>query len=454
MNSIAIAINEQLAPMTPNMHAICRFSNSTISRTSPTYLAKTLFNATTRSFSTRKPTQHFDVTIVGGGAAGSLCASLLSRQVPSLKIALLDFRTPRLGKDILGDGKNDNGDAVVEPNARAYALSPSSLKLLGDDVFNRLRENGRVAIYDSMQIWESDGPATLHFTKDDIGMGEESNEVDSKINGVLGAVIEDEPIVSCLWDELRQNEQVELISPAAISQIVSTPNTPDGQCPPIELTYQLKTNDETSSEYSITTDLLVAADGSNSQVRRSIGTFPLVTMDYERKAVTCTVALDNAINQIAFQRFQPNGPIALLPIWDRKINPSISKHYANIVWSTTPEEAKELQDLSESEFISRMNELLQSGPTLTPPLFSEEVKSSTPWPLAKAAYGLDMLAQSVNTGLSMSGWTERRQGFTVPPVINEVVGRRFAFDLNLMHAKKYVGPRVCLLGDGEFSEFQ
>ena len=134
----------------------------------------------------------------------------------------------------------------------------------------------------------------------------------------------------------------------------------------------------------------------------------------------------------------------------RTVDQSISKHYANIVWSTTPEEAKELQELSESEFIARMNDLLQSGPTLAPPLFSEEIKASTPWPLSQAAHGLEMLAQSANTGLSMSSWTERRRGFIVPPLINEIVGRRFAFDLNLMHSKNYVDSRVCLLGDGEY----
>ena len=163
--------------MTPNIHVICQIGNTT-ARTTPRHLAKRLFNVANRPFSTttRKPTQkHFDVTIVGGGAAGSLFASLLARQVPSLKIALLDFRTPRLGNDILGVDENDNdGAVVVEPKARAYALSPSSLKLMGDDVLNRLCQNGKVAFYDSMQIWESDGPATLHFAKDDIEMREES----------------------------------------------------------------------------------------------------------------------------------------------------------------------------------------------------------------------------------------------------------------------------------------
>jgi len=58
-----------------------------------------------------------------------------------------------------------------------------------------------------------------------------------------------------------------------------------------------------------------------------------------------------------------------------------------------------------------------------------------------------MLAQSVNAGLSMSGWTERGMVFSIPPMVEGVVGKRFGFYLNLMHARRYVGDRVVLVGD-------
>lgn len=55
-----------------------------------------------------------------------------------------------------------------------------------------------------------------------------------------------------------------------------------------------------------------------------------------------------------------------------------------------------------------------------------------------------MLPHSVNTGLSMAFWTERQR-----------LSTRFAFDLNLMHAKSYVAPsRVCLIGDGKCDVFE
>lgn len=426
----------------------------------PLLLRKSLSTTSTtidsKNHKSSDQTRHVDIAIVGGGAAGSLMAKLLSDQVPSLQVSLLDFRTPKLGKDWDTDCNN------AEPNARAYALSPNSLNLLGKDVLHRLCDSGRVAFYDSMQIWESDGPATLHFTKEDLEAVTSEAEISlgrsDKIDNVLGAVIEDEPLVSCLWDELREKEQVDLISPSAVKKIIpsSSSLSSNSVSNPIEVIYQIKNKNGEEEEHKLTTDLLIAADGANSIVRRLLGTgtFPAISIGYGRRAVTCTVALDGSINKIAFQRFQPNGPIALLPVWDNdrnndNLNKSPSKHYANIVWSTTPTEAEELQNMSESKFINKMNELLQCGPINTPPLFRDEIKQATPWPISQAMEGIEMLSQTVNTGLSMSSWTERQRGFVVPPVITEVVGRRFGFDLNLMHAKNYVGTRVCLIGDGK-----
>lgn len=88
---------------------------------------------------------HYDVIIVGGGAVGSTLARLLSDKVPSLDIALLDSRTPKPGDETLAKTKKT-------PNARAYAMSPKNLGLLGEDVLDRLQNSGRIAFYDSMQV--------------------------------------------------------------------------------------------------------------------------------------------------------------------------------------------------------------------------------------------------------------------------------------------------------------
>ena len=395
-----------------------------------------------RAFSSIPNRKQYDVTIIGGGAVGSVLASLISDRIPSLKVSLMDARTPK----VMDAALNIHGSSPSFPSPRAYALSPRSLGLLGDDVMEQLSSSGRISFYDSMLVWESDGPAILQFNHDDLEAEDKIQLRNNDSSDILGAVVEDEPLVSCVWDKLRNEGEVDLISPAAVKKITQPDASDDSS--KVEITYEA--NGSTDVE-TISTNLLIAADGGNSFVRRTLGTYPTVSYDYKRQAVTCTVEIDSSIGKTAFQRFQPNGPIALLPIWNEDVQSRTGncgdKIYANIVWSTVPEEAKILMGLDEGHFVGKMNDMLQSGPTNAPPLVSEEFKKSMPRPLEDLFNGLEFLSQSVNNGLTVSGMTERRRGFSIPPLITGVVGRRFAFDLNLMHAKKYVGPRVALVGD-------
>lgn len=381
--------------------------------------------------------------------------------MPSLDVALLESRTPKTIKNVsrnsFNNGTTDEEYSLI-PNVRAYALSPDSLRLLGTSVLEKLNDSGKLGIYDAMQIWESDGPATLHFTEEDLDLMYNRNDTavasHSLLNNILGAVVEDEALVTCIWDELNQNQHVDLISPATVTQIIKssqTSKTSHHNSKHPSSFHKLICKQETDSEgnlFTVKANLLVAADGANSHVRRNLGIFPTVSIGYGRKAVTCTVVLEKEINCTAFQRFQPNGPIALLPVWDEE-RQSIEKKplYANVVWSTTPDEANILQNMSELEFVQKLNNMLQSGPINTSQLFSNNTKKIMPLPLGTALHGFEMLAQSINTGLSMSGWTERRKGFEMPPLIHKLAGQRVSFDLNLMQAKNYVASNVALVGD-------
>eukprot|EP00978_Attheya_sp_CCMP212_P048112 scaffold474188_cov59-Attheya_sp.AAC.1 len=301
---------------------------------------------------------------------------------------------------------------------------------------DRLQTMGRIGEYRKMQVWESDGPATLRFTHHDL----ESTEFSSQNR--LGAMVEDAPLVSALWDDLSQQDNVDLISPALV-QSVSAPGpssiTGSSTPPPLAtVTYQ----DSSKTNQTISTNLLVGADGGNSKVRQSLG-MSTMGFGYERRAVTCTVLLEGSMHHTAYQRFLPAGPIALLPQW----NEEEGKWFANIVWSTTPSHAAELQALSSSDFVDAANDALQHGPVPNPmPISIQEQRN----PLEHLAYGINMLAQSANTGLTMMNWTERPPEdafFCLPPRVATVEGGRFAFDLQLQQARSYVQPRVALVGD-------
>lgn len=411
-----------------------------------------------------------------------------------LRVALLEQRScPPSLENIT----NNNNSKKQTPNARAYALSPTSLSYLGPSVLQRLHQTNRLGIYDSMQIWEHDGPAQLHFDGEDLeeavksgrlvdlhrlierknGQQQQKQQQQQSSRPWLGSVVEDLPLVSAVWDELRNDARIDLLDNVQITSISAPSQNTLGNVeppPPVEIvcTRRSITNDEVSSEEedeedddeecTLSADLLVAADGANSFVRRTLGSsFPMITHPYDRKAVTCTVELDakkGNMTRTAFQRFLPHGPIALLPVWNSHTDAMKDEDapiYANVVWSTTPSEANHLLSLSGSEFITTLNHHLCHGPNVNPSILSSNDDRGGITPhnipiISTIAKEMDSLLRTANTALTMGTWTESpsRNYFRMPPASARVVGPIVGFDLKLSHVQQgYTAPRVALVGD-------
>jgi len=404
--------------------------------------------------------RHYDVAIAGGGAVGSVLARLLlddaSRSRP-IRVALLERRpSPPTMSEL--------GGTAAAPSARAYALSPASLSYIGPGPLRSLLRHNRCGVYDSMQVWEHDGPAQLHFVGDDLRRAiDEGRLADPReqLGGEggkgpwLGAVVEDAPLVSALWEELRKDERIDLLDNVVIKSIESPRHEDVGKLEPpsqVELSY---TDVSSNEEDAITANLLVAADGANSFVRRTVGGFPMMTKSYGRKAVTCTVEISSGMNATAFQRFLPHGPIALLPVWGDGGDGGV--RYANVVWSTTASEADHLRSLPPDEFIRALNHHLREGPNVNPPIFPGA--GNLPPVLGTVAREVDSLLRTANTALTMGTWTESpaRNFFRMPPESVRVVGPVMGFDLTASHVVTsgrgdgrtggYAAPRVALVGD-------
>jgi len=88
--------------------------------------------------------------------------------------------------------------------------------------------------------------------------------------------------------------------------------------------------------------LAAAADGGGevvASIRRR-------RHDYAQVALVARVWVREAHAGVAFERFTPDGPLALLPEND---------HYG-LVWTTTPQTGRELVDLPEAAFLARLQE--------------------------------------------------------------------------------------------------
>lgn len=344
----------------------------------------------TRLFSTS--TDVYDVLIVGGGVVGSGLAHLLK----GLKVGLLE-RGPHPPLKTFGE----------IPHPRCYALSPYSLRLLGTSIVSFLNP----AYYDSMQVWEQDSPSLVVFDYKDL-QGTSFENV-----SYLGAVVEDAPLVAALWENIQ--DSVDCFTDTQVRSLKMD-----------EHVAQVTTTKDTT----LSARLLVAADGANSWVRQECG-IGWEGFDYNRTALTCTVRLTKPMPCRAFQRFLPNGPLALLP--------TRSPHYATVVWSTTPEQALEYKDDS-SDFVEKINSILQQGPQRIPPLFPPMDGGI----LGNLFYGMERVVDTVQYGLTMAHWNDHDEIFSAPPKVEQIAGPRFTFPLTCRHASSYVhNNRIALVGD-------
>lgn len=291
----------------------------------------------------------FDVVVVGGGMVGAGLAALLGARAATaaLRVAVLEPRPVRFP------------DPAEPWDLRVSALSRASQRLLElTAAWPRVVERG-AGPYERMVIWdersEPGSEETLCFDAAEIG---EPN---------LGHVVENRAVQAALLDR-------------AIA------------CGATLLRVGVESLEAGDEGVSVTTDdgrkvaaaLVIAADGVDSTVRRLAG---IATRGwaYGQEAVVAHLATEQPHQRTAWQRFLSTGPFALLPLADGRVS---------LVWSTTPERARELAGLDDESFGARVTE-------------------------------------------ASAGVLGRLSPGTA----------RACFPLRLLHALAYAGPRIVLVGD-------
>lgn len=140
---------------------------------------------------------------------------------------------------------------------------------------------------------------------------------------------------------------------------------------------------------SIRCRLLVGADGKQSGIRAASG-IETTEWKYRQTAIVCTIQHELPHYGLAQERFLPAGPFAVLPMPD----PASEEHRSSLVWVEPDERVSLYLDLPEDEFVQEIRERVG-----------------------------DYLGK-IST-----------------------VGQRFSYPLSLMHAKRYIGKRLALIGD-------
>lgn len=100
---------------------------------------------------------------------------------------------------------------------------------------------------------------------------------------------------------------------------------------------------------SLTADLVLLADGSTSALRDALG-IAVDTRDTGQQALVANVEFAGQQQGVAYERFTPDGPLALLPLSDTVRG----RQRFNLVWSMAADAAAVVSDLDDHGFLERL----------------------------------------------------------------------------------------------------
>jgi 2-octaprenyl-6-methoxyphenol hydroxylase len=215
----------------------------------------------------------FDIAIVGGGMVGAALAVALT----PLKLRV----------------------AVIEAIAHNAATQPSF------DERTTALSNGSRRILETVGVWPSLSALATPIRK--IHVSDQGRfgfaRIDAAEQGLksLGYVVSNRALGSALWSRLSENAALQVFCPAEVTSI-----KPGEQSVGIEIA-------AAGAKTAIDAKLIVAADGAQSAVRSAFGV-EARARDYGQTAVITTVLPQRFHDNVAYERFTPDGPLALLPL--------------------------------------------------------------------------------------------------------------------------------------------
>jgi 2-octaprenyl-6-methoxyphenol hydroxylase len=246
---------------------------------------------------------NYDLIIVGGGMVGASLALALKNS--GLRIAVIEAIANR---------------ALQQPsyNDRGIALAYGSQR-----------------IFQSMGIWPQlaqHSTAISHIHVSDRGhFGVTRLSAEDEHVPALGQVITARAMGRVLNSALAKQDNLSLVCPASVKGLQQ---------------HEHSVAVELDTHQTLTTKLLVAADGGHSTIRQLLK-LGASEHDYQQTAITANISTERPHNGKAFERFTDTGPIALLPMSDNR---------CSLVWIVTTGDEVALLNATEHDFLNQLQD--------------------------------------------------------------------------------------------------
>lgn len=213
-----------------------------------------------------------NVLIFGAGIIGSSLALKLAQF--GIKVIILNDKSPVLPNDII-------------PNIRVSAINYTSVEFFNTiNVWKNIPSQFCVP-YHQMKTWEWPS-AIVNFHANSIGL---SN---------MGCIVENDRLKLALWKNILDSKEIRLYCPYSL----------------ISLEYHdIHWKCVLDQNVIIYSQLLVGADGTNSQIRKKLG-IGVSRWKYNQYCMLLTIKTEKATRGTIWQMFTPSGPIGFLPLYN------------------------------------------------------------------------------------------------------------------------------------------
>jgi 2-octaprenyl-6-methoxyphenol hydroxylase len=198
--------------------------------------------------------------------------------------------------------------------------------------------NGSRRIFDALRVWpllEREATAIRRIHVSDRGrFGFARLDAAEQGLSALGFVVVNRAIGAALWRRL-EDSSVRILAPAKVRgmQLV------DGR-------QRIECDLGAQGSASVAAKLAIAADGAQSALREAAG-IGAQTWNYDQTALVTNVLTQRFHDHVAYERFTPSGPLALLPMSEGRVG---------LIWTFTPEVAQSVVQANDAEFLARLQD--------------------------------------------------------------------------------------------------